>query len=82
MNFYCSENASTNIQDDNHQSKHYFNLGIYATLVGGLVVASIIRTVQFFMLCMKASVKLHNSMFKRLVRAPCRFFDTNPVGIL
>ena len=66
--------------DEVHLSEHYFNLGIYAAIVGGLVVSSMLRTVHFFVLCMKASVKLHNSMFMRLVRAPCRFFDTNPVG--
>ena len=60
--------------------KHYFNLGIYAAIVMSLVVASMIRTVYFFVLCMRASVNLHNSMFTRLVRAPTRFFDTNPVG--
>jgi ATP-binding cassette subfamily C (CFTR/MRP) protein 4 len=61
-------------------SEHYTNLGIYAAIVLGLVVSSMVRTVYFFVLCMQSSVNLHNSMFSRLIRAPCRFFDTNPVG--
>ena len=59
---------------------HYFNLLIYTGIVMSLVVASMIRTVHFFSLCMSSSVSLHNSVFKQILRAPCRFFDTNPVG--
>jgi len=29
---------------------------------------------------MRASVRLHNSIFTRLLRAPVAFFDTNPAG--
>ena len=60
--------------------QHYFNLGIYALIIAGLVVSSMARTISFFVLCMRSSRNLHNNMFMRLVRAPCRFFDTNPVG--
>ena len=61
-------------------TEHYFNLGIYGAIVGALVVTSMIRTMYFFFLCMRSSVNLHNSMFQSIIRAPCRFFDTNPVG--
>eukprot|EP00092_Neocalanus_flemingeri_P034174 GFUD01037167.1.p1 GENE.GFUD01037167.1~~GFUD01037167.1.p1 ORF type:complete len:793 (+),score=184.49 GFUD01037167.1:217-2379(+) len=61
-------------------TEHYFNLGIYGAIVGALVVTSMIRTVYFFFLCMRSSVNLHDSMFQSIIRAPCRFFDTNPVG--
>jgi ATP-binding cassette subfamily C (CFTR/MRP) protein 4 len=64
----------------NNLTEHYLNLGIYAAMVLGLVVTSMVRTVTFFVLCMRSSVNLHNSMFRRIISAPCRFFDTNPVG--
>ncbi len=35
---------------------------------------------QFYMLCTRASVRLHNGMFGKILRAPMRFFDINPVG--
>ena len=57
-----------------------FNLGIYGGLVAGLCVLSIIRTISLFVLCMRSSVTLHDNMFKSITRAPCRFFDINPVG--
>ena len=52
--------------------EHYFNLGVYAAIVGGLVITSMIRTIYFFVLCMRSSVNLHNSMFMRIVRTPSR----------
>jgi ATP-binding cassette, subfamily C (CFTR/MRP), member 4 len=64
----------------NNLTEHYLNLGIYAAMVLGLVVTSMVRTVYFFVLCMRSSVNLHNAMFRRIISAPCRFFDTNPVG--
>ena len=63
-----------------HLGKHYFNLGIYGAIIGSVCVASIVRTVCFFNMCMRSSVKLHDNMFGSVIRAPCRFFDTNPVG--
>ena len=61
---------------------HFFNLGVFSAIVLSLVVFSMIRTVHFFYMCMSSSVNLHNSVFHKLLRAPCRFFDTNPVGAL
>jgi ABC-type multidrug transport system fused ATPase/permease subunit len=67
---------------DTHLGEHYWNLGVYGAIVAALCVSSMIRTVYFFVLCMKSSVKLHDKMFESIIRAPCRFFDTNPVGEL
>jgi len=66
--------------EDSALNEHYFNLGIYGVIVAALVVSSMIRTVYFFYLCMQSSVNLHDLMFQSIIRAPCRFFDTNPVG--
>ena len=62
------------------QSLNLSHLGIYGGLVGGLCVVSVIRTIGLFVLCMRSSVALHDNMFKSITRAPCRFFDINPVG--
>ena len=70
----------TDLHENDYLSEHFFNLGIYAAIVLGLVVSSMIRTIHFFFMCMKSSVSLHDLMFNRILRAPCRFFDTNPVG--
>ena len=72
----------TDLFEEDDLEEHFFNLGIYAAIVLSLIVTSMIRTIHFFYLCMRSSVKLHDSTFNRLLRAPCRFFDTNPVGML
>ena len=38
------------------------------------------RSVLFFYVCVNAAKILHNRMFGAVLRAPIRFFDTNPIG--
>ncbi|XP_037285276.2 ATP-binding cassette sub-family C member 4 isoform X2 [Rhipicephalus microplus] len=57
-----------------------YNVLVYAIIIGGLLLSSMARTVAFFVMCMRASVNLHNRMFSCIIRAPIRFFDTNPIG--
>ncbi|GAB0087984.1 multidrug resistance-associated protein 4 [Sergentomyia squamirostris] len=53
-------------------------------IAGGLVlslfVVGLIRSLGLYTLCIKASQKLHNSMFKGVISTTMRFFDTNPSG--
>ncbi|KAK9869552.1 hypothetical protein WA026_003305 [Henosepilachna vigintioctopunctata] len=53
---------------------------IYAFIVIVLIVITLVRSIMFFHGCMQASKKLHNNMFHCLLKAPMRFFDTNPAG--
>ncbi|CAG2113771.1 unnamed protein product, partial [Medioppia subpectinata] len=53
---------------------------IYSGLIGLLFVTTFIRAITWFVMCMRASVNLHNNIFIRLLRAPIFFFDNNPVG--
>ncbi|CAG2110355.1 unnamed protein product, partial [Medioppia subpectinata] len=53
---------------------------IYSTLIAALFVTVLIRVITWFMMCMRASVNLHNSIFYTLLRTPISFFDNNPVG--
>lgn len=58
------------------------NVLFYSIQMGLLFSLSLLRTVLFFVMCMKASVRLHDRLFERVIRAPVSFFDQNPVGIL
>lgn len=40
----------------------------------------ICRSIGFFAICVQASQKLHNDMFKGIVSVSMRFFDINPSG--
>lgn len=53
---------------------------IYSSLVGALFVTTILRSVTFFVICMTASINLHNKIFAQLLRAKTAFFDSNPAG--
>jgi ATP-binding cassette subfamily C (CFTR/MRP) protein 4 len=53
---------------------------VYTGIIVGLFVASVVRTLIFFNICMQASVTLHKLMFSGVLRAPMKFFETNPVG--
>jgi hypothetical protein len=55
---------------------------IYAVLASTVLVLGTSRTLFFFSYTMKISSNIHNTMFLSLVRAPIRFFDLNPSGIV
>ncbi|EFA03658.1 probable multidrug resistance-associated protein lethal(2)03659 [Tribolium castaneum] len=55
-------------------------LQIYLALIIATITLSIARSITFFRLCIKASVKLHNCMFAKVIKAPITFFETNPSG--
>lgn len=44
------------------------------------VVLSLVRSIFFFHTCMRASRRLHDTMFNSLTRATMRFFNTNNSG--
>lgn len=62
--------------------EEHINIITYSGLVVGGFVLSIIRTVTYFVICMNASVNLHNRIFSSLIQAPIVFFDKTPIGII
>jgi ATP-binding cassette subfamily C (CFTR/MRP) protein 4 len=55
-------------------------LYLYSGLVVFLVIIALTCSLLFFRFCMITSTNLHNKMFTKIVRAPMRFFNTNPSG--
>ncbi|XP_057653041.1 uncharacterized protein LOC130891946 [Diorhabda carinulata] len=55
-------------------------LYIYGTLIILVVLLVLSRTFLYYMSCTMASENLHSIMFNKLLKAPMRFFDTNPSG--
>jgi ATP-binding cassette subfamily C (CFTR/MRP) protein 4 len=53
---------------------------IYTALTVGTVVITLVRSITFFKVCMRASVNLHDLMFRSITRATMYFFNTNPSG--
>ena len=53
---------------------------VYSILISGVFVFSLARTTHLFINFLFSSMKLHNQMFRSVIRSPLAFFDRNPVG--
>ncbi|XP_071455641.1 ATP-binding cassette sub-family C member 4-like [Hetaerina americana] len=53
---------------------------IYSALIFLTIIITMGRSFLFFTVCMRASVNLHNAMFRSIAHATMRFFNTNPSG--
>lgn len=53
---------------------------VYSTIIVAVIVLTIIRSVTFYQFCMLASVRMHNTMFARIINGTMRFFNTNCSG--
>ncbi|XP_057310596.1 ATP-binding cassette sub-family C member 4-like [Hydractinia symbiolongicarpus] len=62
------------------KSNPEINIYIFASLVAASFLMNLFRTIYFYATFVKCSRKLHNSMFKAVLKAPIHFFNTNPVG--
>uniref|UniRef100_A0A6G1SI71 Multidrug resistance-associated protein 4 n=1 Tax=Aceria tosichella TaxID=561515 RepID=A0A6G1SI71_9ACAR len=58
------------------------NAIVYTVLIVGLFCLTLLRTTCFFITCMRSSINLHTRLFKSVLKAPIKFFDYNPIGIL
>ncbi|XP_066266498.1 ATP-binding cassette sub-family C member 4-like [Branchiostoma lanceolatum] len=58
----------------------HFYIYILTVFTAGTLMLGLVVTWQLFFLAIKSSKNLHNDMFHAIIRAPTRFFDTNPVG--
>lgn len=53
---------------------------IYSVLISLTVILTLIRSFAFYRFTIKASLRLHNNMFKKIVHATMHFFNSNPSG--
>ncbi|XP_011877731.1 PREDICTED: probable multidrug resistance-associated protein lethal(2)03659 [Vollenhovia emeryi] len=53
---------------------------IYSILTAMTIFVTLIRSWTFFWMCMRASINLHDRMFRSISRATMRFFNTNTSG--
>lgn len=53
---------------------------IHGILMASLFIFALVRSLSFYTVCVRASQKLHDNMFKGMISTSMRFFDTNPAG--
>uniref|UniRef100_A0A672Z8T8 ATP-binding cassette, sub-family C (CFTR/MRP), member 5 n=1 Tax=Sphaeramia orbicularis TaxID=375764 RepID=A0A672Z8T8_9TELE len=63
---------------DNPMMQHY--VAIYASSMGVMLLLKLIRGVAFVKGTLRASSKLHDELFHKILRCPMKFFDTTPTG--
>lgn len=53
---------------------------IYTSIIIGVIILTISRSVVLYRFCMKASVNLHNIMFMKVLNSNMKFFNSHPSG--
>ncbi|XP_052008122.1 ATP-binding cassette sub-family C member 12-like isoform X2 [Xyrauchen texanus] len=53
---------------------------IYGIIIVAMILLSVIKGYSFTKVTLRASSKLHDTMFKRILGSPMSFFDTTPSG--
>ncbi|CAF3686749.1 unnamed protein product [Rotaria sordida] len=69
--------SMSNAEWNNHRNQRFY---IYCVIVFILVLMTFFRAMITEFMFLNAGRVLHNKMFRRLIRCPIAFFDTNPVG--
>ncbi|XP_035986072.1 multidrug resistance-associated protein 5 [Fundulus heteroclitus] len=63
---------------DNPKMQQY--AAIYASSMGVMLIFKLIRGIAFVKGTLRASSKLHDQLFHKILRCPMKFFDTTPTG--
>ncbi|XP_053420205.1 ATP-binding cassette sub-family C member 5 isoform X2 [Nycticebus coucang] len=69
--------VSTSMKD--HPLMHYY-ASIYALSMAVMLILKAVRGVVFVKGTLRASSRLHDELFRRILRSPMKFFDTTPTG--
>lgn len=77
---YTSNDTYTSSEEEAQQSYREMCIYVYTAVVVAVVVVSLVRSCLFVVVCMRASINLHNSMFEAVTRATMYFFNTNSSG--
>ncbi|XP_067897765.1 ATP-binding cassette sub-family C member 5-like [Heterodontus francisci] len=66
-----------NMKDNPHM--HYY-AGIYALSMAVILIIKAVRGIVFVKGTLRASSRLHDELFHKILRGPMKFFDTTPSG--
>lgn len=69
----------SDVVNDNDDSRTNYII-TYAILMVVATYVYVHRTFAFFLMCMRASVKLHDKLFRGVTRATMFFYNNNPSG--
>ncbi|KAI1889792.1 hypothetical protein AGOR_G00166580 [Albula goreensis] len=75
-----SSNITIDFGDVSLNPKLQFYQLIYGLTIVAMIVFSVLKGYSFTKITLHASSKLHDKMFKTILRSPMSFFDTTPIG--
>jgi len=75
-----SSSSGEELSDGRIDQTNTYYYGIFVAIVAGILILSSTNAVSFFTIAMRASRKLHNNMFFKVLRTRVRFFDVTPNG--
>uniref|UniRef100_A0A2K6SMP8 ATP binding cassette subfamily C member 5 n=1 Tax=Saimiri boliviensis boliviensis TaxID=39432 RepID=A0A2K6SMP8_SAIBB len=73
-----NETSVSDSMKDNPRMQYYAS--IYALSMAVMLILKAIRGVVFVKGTLRASSRLHDELFRRILRSPMKFFDTTPTG--
>ncbi|CAC5382413.1 ABCC5 [Mytilus coruscus] len=83
-NLYYTTTSSNNtmnpLPSPENSSGFDFYLLVYVSSLGGIILLTILRGFAGATTTIRASVRLHNNVLKKVMKAPMKFFDSNPSG--
>nr|XP_039260100.1 multidrug resistance-associated protein 4-like isoform X1 [Styela clava] len=76
---FNSTTSYTSVNNTNTFDSRYY-MKIYAVLSAMVFSIVFLRANLHFYICVTSGIHMHKKMFEAILRAPIRFFDTNPAG--
>nr|XP_039258782.1 multidrug resistance-associated protein 4-like [Styela clava] len=76
---FNSTTSFTSVNNKNTFDSSYY-IKIYAVLSSMVLLIVLLRANLHFYICVTSGIHMHKKMFEAILRAPIRFFDTNPAG--
>ncbi|XP_018604187.1 ATP-binding cassette sub-family C member 5 isoform X2 [Scleropages formosus] len=69
--------VSSSMRD--HPKMHYY-AAIYSLSMGVMLLFKLVRGIAFVKWTLRASSRLHEELFRKILRSPMKFFDTTPTA--
>ncbi|XP_069053913.1 ATP-binding cassette sub-family C member 5 isoform X2 [Lepisosteus oculatus] len=76
--FLGNDTVVSDSMKDNPLMQYY--AGIYALSMAIILIFKFVRGIAFVKGTLRASSRLHDELFRKILRSPMKFFDTTPTG--
>lgn len=68
------------LSEEETEKRRQWNIYIYSFSILLVLVLTLSRSFSFFKMCLRASITLHDKLFRGIIRSTMVFFNNNPSG--